>query len=95
MQGMITGIVKNAKTKLPIKDVVITINSSAFKGQNFAVTDTDGVYRINNLPPGIIANHLFFALNISQTRCCLIFSRLPCCRVHRWYKIVHDYGYYF
>ncbi len=50
MQGMITGIVKNAKTKLPIKDVVITINSSAFKGQNFAVTDTDDVYRINNLP---------------------------------------------
>lgn len=51
-QGLISGIVKDAKTKLPIPDAVITISSNAFKGQKFAVTDTGGVYRINNLPAG-------------------------------------------
>lgn len=51
-QGIITGIVKDAKTKLPITDAVITVSSNVFKGQKFAVTDTTGMYRINNLPGG-------------------------------------------
>ncbi len=51
-QGIITGRVKDAKTKLPLTDAVITVSSNVFKGQKFAVTDTTGMYRINNLPEG-------------------------------------------
>jgi len=51
-QGVITGIVKDARTKLPITDAVVTVSSTVFKGQRFAVTDTTGIYRINNLPEG-------------------------------------------
>ncbi len=51
-QGVITGIVKDANTKSPITEAVITLSSSAFKGQKLAVTDSAGVYKINNLPPG-------------------------------------------
>lgn len=51
-QGIISGIVKDAKTKLPITDAVITLSSNAFKGQKFAVTNTEGIYKINNLAPG-------------------------------------------
>lgn len=51
-QGMISGTVKDAKTKSPVREAVITLSSSAFKGQKFAITDSLGVYKINNLPPG-------------------------------------------
>lgn len=52
MQGIISGVVKDAKTKQPITDAVITLSSNAFKGQKFAVTNTEGMYRIDKLPPG-------------------------------------------
>jgi Ca-activated chloride channel family protein len=48
----IGGIVKDARTKAPLKEAVITISSDVFKGQKYALTDTTGVYRITNLPPG-------------------------------------------
>lgn len=51
-QGVISGIVKDARTKSPITEAVITLSSNAFKGQKFAVTDSSGVYKIHNLPPG-------------------------------------------
>lgn len=51
-RGNITGIIKDAQTKSPLKEAVITLSSSAFEGQKFAVTDTLGKYKINNLPAG-------------------------------------------
>lgn len=56
----ITGIVKDAQTKQPITDAVITVSSSSFKGQKFAVTDTKGRYQINNLTAGIY--HISFEM---------------------------------
>ncbi len=51
--GSISGIIKDAKTKWPLIEAVITVNSNAFEGQKFAVTDTSGKYKINNLPAGV------------------------------------------
>lgn len=51
-QAVITGVVKDAATKSPIIEAVVTLSSSAFQGQKFAVTDSAGTYKINNLPPG-------------------------------------------
>src|SRR3712207_5709120 len=51
-KAIISGTIKDAKTKSPITEAVITLSSDAFKGQKFAVTDSSGVYKINNLPAG-------------------------------------------
>ncbi len=51
--GIISGVIKDAKTKSPLIEAVITVNSNAFEGQKFAVTDTSGKYKIINLPAGI------------------------------------------
>lgn len=51
-RGIIGGMIKDAKTKSPLIEAVITVSSSAFEGQKFAVTDTSGKYKINNLPAG-------------------------------------------
>src|SRR5690349_1824072 len=48
----ITGTIKDARSKSPIIEAVITLSSTAFKGQKFAVTDSSGLYRIANLPAG-------------------------------------------
>lgn len=48
----ISGTIKDAKTKQPLIEAVITLSSSAFTGQKFAVTDSSGNYKINNLPDG-------------------------------------------
>jgi Ca-activated chloride channel family protein len=48
----ISGTIKDARTKSPINEAVITLSSTAFTGQKFALTDSTGSYRINNLPPG-------------------------------------------
>lgn len=50
--AIISGNIKDAKTKRPLIEAVITLSSSAFKGQKFAVTDSSGNYKINNLPEG-------------------------------------------
>ena len=50
--GIITGVIKDAKTKSPITEAVITLSSDVFKGQKFAVTDSTGKYKISKLPPG-------------------------------------------
>ena len=50
--GMIMGVIKDAKTKSPITEAVITLSSTGFKGQKFAVTDSSGRYKISKLPPG-------------------------------------------
>ena len=50
--GIISGLINDAQTKLPLIEAVITLSSNAFQGQKFVVTDTAGRYKINNLPPG-------------------------------------------
>ena len=51
--AIISGKVSDARTKAPLNEAVITISSDAFEGQKFAVTDSTGNYRVNNLPKGI------------------------------------------
>ncbi len=48
----ISGTIKDAKTKRPLIEAVITVSSNAFTGQKFAVTDSSGLYKISNLPEG-------------------------------------------
>jgi Carboxypeptidase regulatory-like domain len=50
--GVITGQVRNATTKAPIPDVVITVTSPVLQGEQIVVTDAGGNFRIPQLPPG-------------------------------------------
>lgn len=50
--AVISGVIKDARTKSPLNEAVITLSSSAFQGQKFALTDSSGKYRIRNLPAG-------------------------------------------
>ncbi len=51
-KATIGGFVKDARTKLPLTEAVITLSSTALQGQKFALTDSTGRYRIKNLPAG-------------------------------------------
>lgn len=51
-QGTITGLIRDSQTKSPLTEAVITLSSTAFTGQKFALTDSAGMYKINNLPAG-------------------------------------------
>ena len=51
--GIISGKIQDARSKAPLNEAVVTISSNAFEGQKFALTDSTGNYRINNLPKGI------------------------------------------
>ncbi len=48
----ITGTVIDARTRMPIPEAVVTLKSNSFEGEKYALTDSAGVYRINNLPAG-------------------------------------------
>ncbi len=50
--GIISGIIKDSQTKSPLNEAVITVSSNAFKGQKYALTNSKGIFAINNLPPG-------------------------------------------
>jgi len=50
--GVLTGTVRDAATKAPIADVVVTATSEALQGEQIVVTDGAGQYRIPQLPPG-------------------------------------------
>ncbi|MCW3107141.1 MAG: TonB-dependent receptor [Segetibacter sp.] len=50
--AIISGTVKDARSKSPLNEVVVTLSSTAFQGQKFALTDSTGMYRIGNLPAG-------------------------------------------
>lgn len=56
--GVLTGTVRDAATKAPIADVVVTATSPALQGEQIVVTDGSGQYRIPNLPPGEYAVRL-------------------------------------
>ena len=48
----ICGVVKDGRSKLPLNEAVVTVSSSVFEGQKFALTDSTGTYTIKDLPPG-------------------------------------------
>lgn len=50
--AIISGTIKDAHSKTPLNEAVVTLSSSAFQGQKFALTDSTGTYRIGNLPAG-------------------------------------------
>ena len=50
--GQLTGTVVDASTKAPVPDVVVTATSPNLQGEQVAVTDSTGTYRIPQLPPG-------------------------------------------
>jgi hypothetical protein len=50
--AIISGVVKDARTKSPLIEAVVTLKSNAFEGEKYSVTDSSGMYSINNLPSG-------------------------------------------
>ena len=48
----VSGKVIDAATNQPVPDVVVTATSPALQGEELAVTDKGGNYRLPNLPPG-------------------------------------------
>ena len=51
-QVIISGTIKDAQTKSPLTEAVITLRSTAFAGQKFSLTDSAGLYKVANLPAG-------------------------------------------
>jgi hypothetical protein len=51
--GIIAGYVKDASSRTPLFEAVITVSSPALDGKKFAVTDSTGLYKIPDLPPGL------------------------------------------
>ena len=51
-RAVLTGKVVDATNQAPVGDVVITLTSPALQGEQVAVTDETGAYRIPNLPAG-------------------------------------------
>src|SRR4051812_6615912 len=50
--AVLRGKVIDATSQAPVSDVVVTVTSPALQGEQMAVTDETGAYRIPNLPPG-------------------------------------------
>jgi hypothetical protein len=51
--AVLTGTVVDASNKQPVADVVVTVTSPALQGEQTVVTDTSGLYRVPDLPPGV------------------------------------------
>ena len=51
-RSVLTGKVVDTTNQAPVGDVVVTVTSPALQGEQMAVTDASGAYRIPNLPPG-------------------------------------------
>ncbi|HZW90125.1 MAG TPA: TonB-dependent receptor, partial [Myxococcaceae bacterium] len=50
--SVLTGNVIDASTKAPVGDVVVTATSPGLQGEQVVVTDSSGLYRVPQLPPG-------------------------------------------
>jgi hypothetical protein len=50
--AVLTGNVTDAATGKPVPDVVVTATSPGLQGEEIVVTDSSGLYRIPQLPPG-------------------------------------------
>ena len=48
----LTGRVTDAATNAPVPDVVVTVTSPQLQGEETAVTDANGLWRVQSLPPG-------------------------------------------
>src|SRR5262245_30974207 len=53
--GVLIGNIRDAATKNPIPDAVVTVTSPSLQGEQMVVTDVAGFFRIPELPPGIYA----------------------------------------
>ncbi|HEY1419040.1 MAG TPA: TonB-dependent receptor, partial [Myxococcaceae bacterium] len=51
--SVLTGNVVDTSTKQPVSDVVVTATSPALQGEQVVVTDSTGLYRVPQLPPGV------------------------------------------
>lgn len=51
--AVLVGTVTDVATGAPIVDAVVTVTSDALQGEEVAVTDESGAYRIPGLPPGL------------------------------------------
>jgi outer membrane receptor protein involved in Fe transport len=51
--SVLTGTVLDANSKKPVPDVVVTATSPSLQGEQVAVTDATGLYRLPQLPPGV------------------------------------------
>src|SRR5262249_58252146 len=51
--AVLTGTVVDASNNQPVADVVVTVTSPALQGEQTVVTDTSGLYRVPDLPPGV------------------------------------------
>jgi hypothetical protein len=51
--AVLAGHVKDAATGQPIIDCVLSVTSPSLQGEEIAVTDATGAYRIPGLPPGV------------------------------------------
>jgi len=51
--SVLTGTVVDANNKQPVPDVVVTATSPSLQGEQVAVTDATGLYRLPQLPPGV------------------------------------------
>ncbi|MFL5346049.1 MAG: TonB-dependent receptor domain-containing protein [Hyalangium sp.] len=51
--SVITGTIQDASNSKPVADVTVTATSAALQGEEVAVTDASGTYRIPQLPPGV------------------------------------------
>jgi len=50
--GVLTGTIIDASTRVPVPNAVVTITSPALQGEQIVVTDIAGNYRVPQLPPG-------------------------------------------
>lgn len=50
--GILVGTVRDAASRAPLPDVVVTATSTALQGERIVVTNASGEYRIADLPPG-------------------------------------------
>jgi outer membrane receptor protein involved in Fe transport len=51
--SVLTGNVVDASSNAPVPDVVVTATSPSLQGEQVVVTDSTGLYRIPQLPPGV------------------------------------------
>ena len=57
--SVLTGNVVDTSTKQPVADVVVTATSPTLQGEQVVVTDSTGLYRVPQLPPGTYTTMFF------------------------------------
>ncbi|HLL01267.1 MAG TPA: TonB-dependent receptor [Myxococcaceae bacterium] len=50
--SVITGTILDAESKRPVEDATVTLTSPSLQGEQTVVTDSTGLYRVPQLPPG-------------------------------------------